>query len=195
MMETTTMLRSPRTSSFGTSFRTVPKLACLLAVVAMATPVRANSQVLPAVIGGVGGLLAGVHTTTGIFVLKSRATGWVMHSVEHLLEPSPEAIPILVGPIAGAAIGYSSKSALAQAGLWGSAGLASGALAGAAVGHLIWKDSEGRWAGGVIGSAAGLLLGVVLGASRGAKTEELDPSTVNSARVGFSFRSPWGTGR
>ncbi|NNF26286.1 MAG: hypothetical protein HKN73_03565, partial [Gemmatimonadetes bacterium] len=146
-----------------------PLAAILVAVVIAAEPAlegrRIEAQVLPAVVGGVGGLLAGAYVTTGVFVLKSRATGWVMHSVETLIEPAPELLPLVAGPVAGALLGARSSGRLEAGAAWAGIGLASGAGLGALAGHLIWNSVEGRWAGGIIGSAAGLLVGSVVGAA------------------------------
>lgn len=175
---------------FVTRVRQIPYVLAL--VLAFLSPTQAKAQVLPVVVGGVGGLLVGSYITTGSYVLKSRSTGWVMHSVEHLLEPSPEIVPLVVAPAAGMILGYRSTSALASAGIWGGVGLVGGGAVGAAVGHLIWDDPEGRWAGGVIGSAAGLLLGVVLGASFGGSGGSAQGSESESPPASFSIRVPWG---
>ena len=151
----------------------------------------ASAQVLPGIIGGVGGLVAGAYVSTGAYVFKSRATGWVMHSVEHLIEPGLPTVPLMVGPVAGAILGAKSTPALEGAGLWGGVGLVSGGLVGTAAGHLIWGDTEGRWAGAIIGSAAGLLAGAIAGAV----TAEEESSPVNGAgdaAITFTFGFPRG---
>lgn len=138
-------------------------------------PSPCSAQVGRAAIGLAGGLLGGVHVTTGIFVFKSRVFGWNMHTPEDILTLRPETAPIVVMPVIGAFVGYRSSKRLAGAATWGSIGLAGGALVGAGAGHLLWGTSEGRWAAGTIGSAAGLAIGSALGAlltSGGASDED-----------------------
>ena len=161
-----------------------------VAVVLLAASTPASAQLLPGIVGGVGGLVAGAYVSTGAYVFKSRATGWVMHSVEHLIEPGLPTLPLLAGPVAGVLMGAKSTPALGRAGLWGSVGLASGGLVGAAVGHLVWGDREGRWAGAVIGSAAGLLGGAVAGALTTDDASGPEDGTEGAA-FALSFGIPW----
>lgn len=167
-------------------------VALISPTLVLGTPERAEAQVLPAVLGGVGGLIAGTHVTTGVFVLKSRATGWVMHSVETLVEPSPELLPLVAGPIAGALLGARSTDRLESAGLWGGAGLLSGSAVGALAGHLLWGNAEGRWAGAVIGSASGLLIGAIVGAAYGGDESEPGGGAPEmTPAVRFVIPVPW----
>lgn len=137
----------------------------LALTLAFAVPAsRAGAQTLPAVAGFAGGLVGGAWVTTGVYVFESRATGFVLHSAAELLSPRPEALPVLIMPVAGAIIGYRDRHRLGDAATWGAAGLAAGAIVGAGFGQLIWGTSEGRWAGGTIGSAAGLAIGAIVGA-------------------------------
>lgn len=150
---------------FG-AFFTVRLLGLLMAlcISLAALPRDASAQLLPATLGFAGGLIGGAYVTTGAYVLKSRATGWVLHTPAELLSARLEALPVVIGPVSGAILGYRDRRRLAAAMTWGGVGLVSGAFIGAGFGQLIWNDSEGRWAGGTIGSAAGLAIGVIVGA-------------------------------
>jgi hypothetical protein len=130
----------------------------------MAAPAAAGAQLLSTTLGFAGGLIGGVHVTTGIFVFKSRVIGWNMHTAEDVLSIQGETLPVLIGPVAGALLGYYSPDRLGDAATWGGVGLLGGAIIGAGVGHVVWGHTEGRWSGGTVGSAAGLAIGAVLGA-------------------------------
>lgn len=154
----------------------------------------AQAQVGRAALGLIGGLAAGVHITTGVFVVRSRVFGHDMHSTEDLVTIRPETLPIVVLPVAGALVGYQSSTRLAGAATWGGFGLVAGAAAGAGLGHLLSGTSGGRWAGGTIGSAAGLALGVMLGAALSSDDEDVNGGAIGVARyVGISI--PFGRGR
>lgn len=169
--------------------RSARLLACALLVVLCIAPQRAHAQALSAGLGFAGGLLGGAYVTTGTYVLKSRATGWTLHSVSDIIAPRLEALPLVVMPIAGAVIGYQSKETLADVGTWGGVGLVGGAIVGVGFGQLIWGGSEGRWAGGTIGSAAGLAIGAVLGALA-SSTDESAPQETPAFRLSFSLAGP-----
>jgi hypothetical protein len=132
----------------------------IVASVFLARPLEA--QVLPPVLGGVGGLAAGGWTTLGIFVARSRMGNLIMDT-GNLQELRLELVPLLTFPIAGALIGASSSQRLKAVGAGVGIGGAVGALAGVGIGMMVSGTSEGRWAGGIIGSAAGLVIGAVIG--------------------------------
>jgi hypothetical protein len=142
---------------------TVAALA-LLAALTFA-PQSVSSQAVSTAVGFAGGLVAGAHVTTGIYVFRSRATGWELHAIEDMLSPNIETLPLVVFPIAGAILGNRSPTKLGAAATWGGAGVLGGAVLGTIIGHLIWGDSQGRWAGGTMGSATGLAVGAILGAA------------------------------
>jgi hypothetical protein len=148
--------RGPRTSRFA--------IAMLVACTLVAGSRPARAQEFTTALGLGGGLLAGASVTTGLYVLRSRATGWVLQSPTDLLAARPEAMPIVVAPIVGAVLGYRSPDRLSAAAAWGGVGFVSGGAIGVGIGHLIWGNSEGRWAGGTIGSALGLAVGAIAGA-------------------------------
>jgi hypothetical protein len=154
----------------------------------------AQAQVGRAALGLVGGLAAGVHVTTGVFVARSRIFRHDVHSTEDLVSLRPETVPIVVLPLAGALVGYRSSSRLAGAATWGGFGLVAGAAVGAGLGHFLSGTSGARWAGGTIGSAAGLALGAMLGAALLPDDDGPAEGAVAGRRyVGISI--PLGSGR
>lgn len=157
------------------------------------TPRPAEGQFLPAAAGFVGGFAGGVYMTAGIYVFKSRVTGWRLHGTEDVFSLQPELLPIAVMPIAGAMVGYRDSAQLGSAAAWGGVGLLGGAAIGAGFGQLIWGTTEGRWAGGTIGSAAGLLLGSIIGALTHGSEEAEMPGGASAPLVTFSI--PFGGGR
>lgn len=154
---------------------TATSLALLLA--GAASPGRAAGQTVPAILGTVGGFVAGTYTTTAVYVTKARF-GRFLFSVDDALTLTPEILPMVAGPVAGGWLGAESKVALGRAMGWGAVGFLGGAALGVGVGHLIWRDQEGRWAGAIIGSAAGMLTGAVLGALDGLGDDEAEPAMV-----------------
>jgi hypothetical protein len=183
------MMRLNGTSCFrgrgarATRFATATLVACTL--VAGSRPARA--QELTTALGLGGGLLAGAYVTTGLYVLRSRTTGWVLHSPSELLAARPEAVPVVVAPIVGAVLGYQSPHRLSAAAAWGGVGFVSGGAIGVGIGHLIWGNSEGRWAGGTIGSALGLAVGAIAGA-----VDRADDEVEAPAASYLSFSIPLG---
>jgi hypothetical protein len=73
------------------------------------------------------------------------------------------AVPVLAGLATGIALGVSTEARLDDTVLWAAVGWASGVGLGALIGSLIWDDSQGPWAGAVIGGATGLLVGGIVG--------------------------------
>jgi hypothetical protein len=160
-----------------------PRRDGVLAAAALAavllSPRAGRAQFVSSSLGFLGGVVAGAHMSTGIYVLRSRLTGWNFHSPDDILKPRIEMMPIIVTPIAGAVLGARSSTKLGAAAGWGGAGIVGGAAIGATLGHLISGDTQGRWAGGTIGSAAGLLIGAVLGSTL--KSEASDEDDAGSA--------------
>lgn len=154
----------------------------LVGTLLFAYPRAASSQVAPVAIGTGAGLVVGTYTTTAIYVLKARF-GSYLFSLGDAVAFRPEVLPVLITPAAGAWLGSRSTKALERAGLWGGLGFAGGAALGAVAGEVLWKDTEGRWAGAIVGSAAGLLVGVALGAVDGLDETPGEPIPVLSIRV------------
>lgn len=143
---------------------------------------RADAQAVPAGYGLLAGAAGGVLVTTGVFVAKARG-GSFLYSLDDALAPRWELIPAVAMPIGGFAMGLDDGQRLARSIAWGGAGFAAGALVGYGIGDLLGDTSQARWAGAVIGSAAGVLGGSILGAA----------SYENEARTGSpesSARAP-----
>ena len=146
------------------------------------------AQAASGVAGATGGLVAGGYTMVAIYVAEARS-GRFVHSYDEMLRLRPEILPVIAGAVAGGWLGAESSTALARSAGWGGIGLVGGAALGAGVGHLIWRSSEGRWAGGVIGSAVGLVTGAILGAADG-----LDDRDGGQPVTLFSLSLPLGGG-
>ncbi len=148
----------------------------------------AQSTVASGVLGAGGGFVVGTYSMLAIYVTKARF-GHFLFSFDEVLQIRPEILPLVAGPIAGAWVGVESSTALGRSVGWGSLGFLGGGAIGVGAGHLIWGTSEGRWAGGIIGSAIGLLGGVVLGAKDAFDEGEPGPTTTL-----FEFTIPLGGG-
>ncbi len=134
--------------------------------------------------GAAGGAVAGVYLTTAVYVTKAR-TGSFLYSMHDLVGPRWETFPIVAAPVAGAVLGATSPERLGGAAVWGLAGFAAGAGLGYALGSWLGDSPEEKWAGGIIGSGAGLLAGMVFGAIRAGDTSE------GEERVLLRFSVPW----
>jgi hypothetical protein len=134
----------------------------LIATLAIAVPTRsASAQVLPITAGAVGGFLTGTLVTTGIVVFQARM-GEYIYGLDELITLRPAVMPIVLGPVAGIALGAASPETLKRAGRGALVGVVGGAAVGSVAGHLIYGSSDGRWAGGIIGAATGALAGSIL---------------------------------
>lgn len=122
-----------------------------------------HGQAIPAVLGGVGGFAAGTFTMVGVYVAEARF-GKYLYSMDEVLSPRFEILPMVAGPVAGVSLGISNNDRLESAGLWGGVGFLAGTAIGVPLGRLVWGPGEGVWAGGIIGGAVGLVAGFVSGA-------------------------------
>ncbi|MEX1183615.1 MAG: glycine zipper domain-containing protein [Gemmatimonadota bacterium] len=121
---------------------------------------RDQSRVAATVIGAGLGVASGGYMALSIVVAEARA-GRYVHDVGDVL--GWRSMPVIAGAATGAALGAYSPRRLEAAALYGTGGLAGGALLGMAVGAMVWDPPEGRWAGAAIGAGVGLLIGNVLG--------------------------------
>jgi hypothetical protein len=175
------------------STRSIVVALAVLVTLAFSPP-RAASQVVSTAVGFAGGLVAGAHVTTGVYVFRARATGWELHAIEDMLSPNVETLPLVLFPVAGAILGNRSSSKLGAAATWGGAGVLGGAIVGTVIGHLIWGDSQGRWAGGTMGSATGLAVGAILGAAL-KRSDSGNGEQDGAAASLFTISLPLGTSR
>lgn len=148
----------------GSPLRRCRSLVCALTLVSalLVGSSKAAAQLLPALAGGVGGVVAGGVTTLGIFVARSRAGNFIF-DLENVQEIRLETLPVILFPLAGIVLGTTDSSRLRDVGVGAGLGLVVGGALGVAIGASLSESSEGRWAGGIIGSAAGLVLGAVVG--------------------------------
>jgi len=140
-----------------------PRRYALLALLALGflRPPEARAQdILPALVGGATGLVAGGYVSIGIVTFQARR-GEYLYSTDDAL--GWHASPILVGSGVGFMIGLLDQERLRRTVIGGAAGGAAGTAVGVLLGLRFWDPPEGKWAGGVIGGAAGLLLGSIVG--------------------------------
>ena len=119
-----------------------------------------EKRIVPALVGGALGLGVGGYVSIGIWSWKAHQ-GSYLFTVDDAL--GWESTPILVGAATGAAIGWISQDRLRNAAWVGIGTGLVGTVVGAVVGINVWEPPEGRWAGGVLGGGAGLLLGAAVG--------------------------------
>jgi len=156
------MPRARRISSKGAKQALPVRLASsVMLLLALATgPRAAGAQVGPVIAGAVLGAAGGGMTALGLITAQARAGHYLYApSLAHW-----QILPFPVGAVVGATLGTRSGDLLWATARTGTLGFLGGAAAGALVGRLIWKDSEGVWAGGVIGGASGLIVGSFVGA-------------------------------
>lgn len=119
-----------------------------------------QERILPALVGGALGLGVGGYVSLGIWA-------WKAQHGEYLFQVSDalgwEATPVLIGMGTGATVGWISQERLRRAAYWGIGTGLAGTVVGAVVGSNVWRPPEGRWAGGMVGGGAGLLLGAAAG--------------------------------
>ncbi len=158
-----------------------------VALVAVHAPSPASAQTLPAALGAVGGLVVGTYTTLGIYVAEARG-GRYLYSADDAISLRLENLPVLAGPVAGLIVGLQDSERLETAGIWGGVGLVSGSALGAPIGRALWGSGEGTWSGAIIGGAAGLVIGVVVGALQDPGLDALDAQGSATVPIGVSIR-------
>lgn len=173
--------RKRRGTRPGRLQRSWPAALTIAVLLFTASPHRLGAQELPAVLGGVAGLLGGFAVTTGLFVAEARA-GHFVYSVDDLATWRWEYLPVPVGIVGGAWAGAKDADLLKSLLVGGGVGLGGGVAIGWFVGHAVWAREEGRWAGAVIGGSLGLLLGTVIG---GFAYEGEERGTGGGVELGF----------
>jgi hypothetical protein len=162
--------------------------ALVMGSFAGARPVQ--GQALSMVAGGLGGLVAGGWTTIGTFVARARLGNFVFDA-ENVAQVRFETMPVFLFPIAGALLGRTPER-LRTVGAGAGLGFVGGGAIGIAIGAIVSNTPEAKWAGGIIGSAAGLLLGAAIGGF--AANPENSPPTGSSGVPGPSLSVPLGGG-
>lgn len=119
-----------------------------------------ENRVVPALLGGALGLGVGGYVSIGIWSYKAQEGDYLFAVTDAL---GWEATPILAGVATGAVVGWLSQERLRRAAYIGIGSGLVGTAVGAVVGNEIWQPPQGRWAGGIIGGGAGLLLGAAIG--------------------------------
>lgn len=140
--------------------------------------------------GGAAGLVAGGYVSVGIWTARARFQDEYLFSAADAL--GWEATPILVGMGTGFAVGFLDQDRLRRTVIGGVAGWFLGTGVGMTLGAAHWRPPEGRWAGGLIGSAAGILVGSAVGLVWPAGDDDGGPDT-SAARapripLGFTIR-------
>jgi len=156
--------------------RTAVLAPLLVLGVALAAPRAAQAQkAVPVLVGGMGGLAAGTYVSLGVVAAEARAGRYLSSPYDAF---GFRSVPVLVGVAAGVVLGAVDEDRLYDAMKTSVAAGAVGFGAGWFAGRSIWEDRGGRWAGAVIGSAAGIVLGGVVGAiaSDGGKDDPADPA-------------------
>lgn len=158
-------MRTPLASAAGMSnrLRSAVLGAALLALLAgMPRPASGQNSFLTGSAGSVGGLLAGTTVTLGLIVANARLERDFIHGPADII--SLQGVPIAVGIIGGGVLGASDPARAERVGLYTGAGMALGAGVGSLIGEAMTRDDpSGKWAGGVIGAAAGVVIGVIAG--------------------------------
>jgi hypothetical protein len=134
----------------------------LVALGADARPAAAQNSVVHGTVGGVGGLIAGTTVSLGLIVANARMERDFIHGPDDIF--SLQGVPIPVGLVAGGVLGASDPARAERVGYYTAAGMALGSGWGAIIGEAMTDDDpSGKWAGSVRGSAAGVVIGILLG--------------------------------
>jgi hypothetical protein len=135
-------------------------LVALLAQGASAPQPIAAQKLLPMALGTAAGFGAGGFISIGIVTLQARRGNYIYYATDAL---GWQSAPIVAGGITGLALGALDEERLKRSVIVGAIGGFAGAAIGLTYGALSWPPPEGEWAGTVIGAAAGLAAGALLG--------------------------------
>lgn len=161
--------------------------ALLVPAVSLAAPRPALAQkAVPILVGGMGGLAAGTYVSLGVVAAEARAGRYLSSPYDAF---GFRSVPVLVGVATGVVLGTVDDDRLYDAMKTSVAAGAVGFGAGWFAGRAIWEDRGGKWAGAVIGSAAGIVLGGVVGAiaSDGGKDDPGD-AVAEGLPISFTIR-------
>jgi hypothetical protein len=116
------------------------------------TPMLRTIIVLCAAIGGA---VVGFALTLATVVARARAGSYIF-ALDELAEFRWETLPMLIGLLVGALLGWLRPRAIDLATLWGFMAGAAGLVLGIVIGGILWGEGEGQWAGAIIFGALGL---------------------------------------
>lgn len=125
---------------------------------------RILDRVATATLGTLLGLVAGIWTMIALFVAKAQLGSYI-YALDEITDLRPELLIVLLGVTTGAVLGYHGWRSLGHGAFNAAVGLALGAFIGGFLGHFAGDPPEGKWAGGIIGSAVvmfGALAWVIL---------------------------------
>lgn len=150
-----------------------------------------HGQPVSLVAGTVGGFVAGGWTTIATFIARARMGEFVFDHTEAVFQVRLETLPVILFPVAGAILGR-SPARLRATGAGAGLGLVGGGVIGIVIGTLASESPEAKWAGGIIGSAAGMLLGAIVGAAVANPDGGSPPGPASGPT--FTISVPWGGG-
>lgn len=110
--------------------------------------------------GMVIGLLIGLALTLAMVTGRARFQQHYLEAADELVGPMGS--PMVVGVVAGGALGWTGSRALAALAGGSFGGGAAGALAGWAIGSAASDQNADRWAGGIMGAALGAVAGTLV---------------------------------
>ncbi len=112
------------------------------------------------------GTLAGAAEGAVLTLALATAAARAGHYVFTPSQALWQLTPIPVVAVAGGMLGYHDADRLRDSVRAGLVGFAAGVAAGSILGGLVGDDSESVWSGAIVGSGAGLLVGSLWGALR-----------------------------
>lgn len=114
-----------------------------------------------ALLATAGGAIMGFMVTLALVVIEAQAGSFIF-GLDDLLAFRWDILPIPLGALAGLVLARRRPHSVAWATAIGFGGLVAGTFFGWMIGDAMAETDVGHWAGGVIGAATGLVLGVVL---------------------------------
>jgi hypothetical protein len=125
-----------------------------------AEPAQSQKRLVAPAIGAVLGTGAGGYVALSITALRAR-NGKYLFNMEDAF--GWQSAAVLAGGGTGIILGFWDQNRLFNTVVSTAALGFVGTGIGAVVGHRLWPPPEGKWAGGVVGGGAGILLGAAIG--------------------------------